>query len=74
MKSLFCFLLLHFLPRVYLGPELLSNIVISAPMILLESSSKVTETFDQLSFLPLGTVQGLLKAIQVITRSSKIFS
>uniref|UniRef100_A0A8B9RB86 FA complementation group I n=1 Tax=Astyanax mexicanus TaxID=7994 RepID=A0A8B9RB86_ASTMX len=46
--------------------ELLSNIVMSAPMILLESSSKVTETFDQLSFLPLSTVQGLLKAVQVI--------
>lgn len=39
--------------------------MVSAPMILLESSSKVTETFDHLSYLPLTTVQGLLKAIQV---------
>lgn len=37
-------------------------------MILLESSSKVIETFDQLSFLPLTTVQGLLKAVQVNSR------
>jgi len=34
-------------------------------MILLESLSKVTETFDHLSYLPLATVQGLLKAVQV---------
>lgn len=34
-------------------------------MILLESSSKVIETFDHLSCLPLATVQGLLKAVQV---------
>lgn len=34
-------------------------------MILLESSSKVMETFDNLSYLPLSTVQGLLKAVQV---------
>lgn len=34
-------------------------------MILLESSSKVIETFDHLSYLPLATVQGLLKAVQV---------
>ncbi|KAK1788907.1 hypothetical protein P4O66_015815, partial [Electrophorus voltai] len=50
--------------------ELLSNIVVSAPMILLESSSKVTETFDQLSFLPLSTVQGLLKAVQPLLKVS----
>uniref|UniRef100_A0A8B9K210 FA complementation group I n=1 Tax=Astyanax mexicanus TaxID=7994 RepID=A0A8B9K210_ASTMX len=50
--------------------ELLSNIVMSAPMILLESSSKVTETFDQLSFLPLSTVQGLLKAVQPLLKVS----
>lgn len=37
-------------------------------MIVLESSSKVTETFDQLSYLPLATVQGLLKALQVYNR------
>ncbi|XP_060770995.1 Fanconi anemia group I protein isoform X2 [Neoarius graeffei] len=50
--------------------DLLSNIVISAPMILLESSSKVMETFDQLSFLPLSTVQGLLKAVQPLLKVS----
>ncbi|KAI5627843.1 Fanconi anemia group I protein, partial [Silurus asotus] len=49
---------------------LLYNIVISAPMILLESSSKVIETFDQLSFLPLTTVQGLLKAVQPLLKVS----
>lgn len=38
-------------------------------MIVLESSSKVTETFDHLSYLPLATVQGLLKALQVHNQS-----
>lgn len=37
----------------------------SAPLVLQNSSSKVTETFDNLSFLPLDVVQGLLKAVQV---------
>lgn len=50
---------------VSISSDLFSDIVISAPMILLESSSKVTETFDHLSYLPLATVQGLLKAVQV---------
>ncbi|XP_058501147.1 Fanconi anemia group I protein isoform X1 [Solea solea] len=50
--------------------DLFSDIVISAPMILLESSSKVTETFDHLSFLPLATVQGLLKAVQPLLKVS----
>lgn len=45
--------------------DLFSDIVISAPMMLLESSARLTETFDHLSYLPLTTVQGLLKAIQV---------
>ncbi|XP_051548730.1 Fanconi anemia group I protein-like [Myxocyprinus asiaticus] len=49
---------------------LLSSIVMSTPMILLESSSKVTETFDQLSYLPLSTVQGLLKAVQPLLKVS----
>ncbi|XP_043084247.1 Fanconi anemia group I protein isoform X2 [Puntigrus tetrazona] len=49
---------------------LLSSTVLSAPMILLESSSKVTETFDQLSYLPLSTVQGLLKAVQPLLKVS----
>eukprot|EP00061_Rhincodon_typus_P018015 g46995.t1 len=46
------------------SPNLLSDIVISAPLILLDSSSKVIEAFDHLSYLPLSTVQGLLKAVQ----------
>ncbi|XP_040017935.2 Fanconi anemia group I protein isoform X2 [Gasterosteus aculeatus] len=50
--------------------DLFSDIVVSAPMILLESSSKVTETFDHLSYLPLTTVQGLLKAIQPLLKVS----
>ncbi|XP_072554442.1 Fanconi anemia group I protein isoform X3 [Paramormyrops kingsleyae] len=50
--------------------ELFADIVVSAPMILLESSSKVMETFDNLSYLPLSTVQGLLKAVQPLLRVS----
>uniref|UniRef100_A0A665VLE3 FA complementation group I n=1 Tax=Echeneis naucrates TaxID=173247 RepID=A0A665VLE3_ECHNA len=50
--------------------DLFSDIVISAPMILLESSTKVTETFDHLSYLPLATVQGLLKAVQPLLKVS----
>ncbi|XP_061825932.1 Fanconi anemia group I protein isoform X2 [Nerophis lumbriciformis] len=50
--------------------DLLCDIVTSAPMILLESSSKVTETFDHLSYLPLATVQGLLKAVQPLLKVS----
>ncbi|KAM3870643.1 Fanconi anemia group I protein [Diretmus argenteus] len=50
--------------------DLFSDIVVSAPMILLESSTKVTETFDHLSYLPLATVQGLLKAVQPLLKVS----
>nr|XP_046248910.1 Fanconi anemia group I protein [Scatophagus argus]XP_046248911.1 Fanconi anemia group I protein [Scatophagus argus]XP_046248912.1 Fanconi anemia group I protein [Scatophagus argus] len=50
--------------------DLFSDIVVSAPMMLLESSSKVTETFDHLSYLPLATVQGLLKAVQPLLKVS----
>ncbi|XP_076122446.1 Fanconi anemia group I protein [Alosa pseudoharengus] len=50
--------------------DLLSSMVTSAPMILLESSSKVLETFDQLSYLPLSTVEGLLKAVQPLLKVS----
>uniref|UniRef100_H2M7Z4 FA complementation group I n=1 Tax=Oryzias latipes TaxID=8090 RepID=H2M7Z4_ORYLA len=50
--------------------DLFSDIVVSAPMILLESSSKVIETFDHLSCLPLATVQGLLKAVQPLLKVS----
>ncbi|KAG2471095.1 FANCI protein, partial [Polypterus senegalus] len=45
--------------------DLFSDIVVSAPMILLDSSSKVIEAFDQLSYLPISTVQSLLKAVQI---------
>lgn len=45
--------------------DLLSSIVVSAPLVLQSSSSRVTETFDNLSFLPIETVQGLLRAVQV---------
>ncbi|XP_054954933.1 Fanconi anemia group I protein isoform X9 [Pan paniscus] len=45
--------------------DLLSNIVMYAPLVLQSCSSKVTEAFDYLSFLPLQTVQRLLKAVQV---------
>ncbi|KYO21079.1 Fanconi anemia group I protein [Alligator mississippiensis] len=50
--------------------DLLSNIVVSAPLVLQNSSSKVTETFDNLSFLPLDVVQGLLKAVQPLLKVS----
>ncbi|XP_075870862.1 Fanconi anemia group I protein isoform X2 [Nelusetta ayraudi] len=50
--------------------DLFSDIVISAPMMLLESSARLTETFDHLSYLPLTTVQGLLKAIQPLLKVS----
>uniref|UniRef100_A0A8C8R5B2 FA complementation group I n=1 Tax=Pelusios castaneus TaxID=367368 RepID=A0A8C8R5B2_9SAUR len=50
--------------------DLLSNIVISAPLVLQNSSSRVTETFDNLAFLPLDMVQGLLKAVQPLLKVS----
>ncbi|XP_014698045.3 Fanconi anemia group I protein isoform X1 [Equus asinus] len=50
--------------------DLLSNIVMYAPLVLQSCSSKVTETFDYLSFLPLQTVQGLLKAVQPLLKVS----
>ncbi|CAO2614145.1 Fanconi anemia group I protein homolog [Lemmus lemmus] len=49
--------------------DLLSDIVTYAPLIL-QSCSKVTETFDYLSFLPLQTVQGVLKAVQPLLKVS----
>ncbi|XP_026537635.1 Fanconi anemia group I protein [Notechis scutatus] len=45
--------------------DLLSSIILSAPLVLQNSSSNVTEAFEHLSFLPLDTVQGFLKAVQV---------
>ncbi|XP_062944841.1 Fanconi anemia group I protein isoform X1 [Cynocephalus volans] len=50
--------------------DLLSNIIMYAPLVLQSCSSKVTETFDYLSFLPLQTVQGLLKAVQPLLKVS----
>ncbi|XP_078097436.1 Fanconi anemia group I protein isoform X2 [Mustelus asterias] len=50
--------------------DLLSDIVTSAPLVLLDSSSKVIEAFDHLSYLPLSTVQGLLKAVQPLLKVS----
>ncbi|XP_042680082.1 Fanconi anemia group I protein isoform X1 [Centrocercus urophasianus] len=50
--------------------DLLSNIVVSAPLVLQNSSSRVTETFDNLSFLPIDTVQGLLRAVQPLLKVS----
>ncbi|KFW07858.1 Fanconi anemia group I protein, partial [Eurypyga helias] len=50
--------------------DLLSSIVVSAPLVLQTSSSKVTETFDNLSFLPIDTVQGLLRAVQPLLKVS----
>ncbi|XP_036787922.2 Fanconi anemia group I protein [Manis pentadactyla] len=50
--------------------DLLSNIIMYAPLALQSCSSKVTETFDYLSFLPLQTVQGLLKAVQPLLKVS----
>uniref|UniRef100_A0A8C0L353 FA complementation group I n=1 Tax=Canis lupus dingo TaxID=286419 RepID=A0A8C0L353_CANLU len=50
--------------------DLLSSIIMYAPLVLQSCSSKVTETFDYLSFLPLQTVQGLLKAVQPLLKVS----
>ncbi|XP_074256102.1 Fanconi anemia group I protein isoform X2 [Saimiri boliviensis] len=50
--------------------DLLSNIVMYAPLVLQSCSSKVTEAFDYLSFLPLQTVQSLLKAVQPLLKVS----
>ncbi|XP_004577990.2 Fanconi anemia group I protein [Ochotona princeps] len=50
--------------------DLLSDIITYAPLVLQSCSSKVTETFDFLSFLPLQTVQGLLKAVQPLLKLS----
>ncbi|KAF3818026.1 hypothetical protein GH733_014898 [Mirounga leonina] len=50
--------------------DLLSDIIMYAPLVLQSCSSKITETFDYLSFLPLQTVQGLLKAVQPLLKVS----
>nr|XP_020021060.1 Fanconi anemia group I protein isoform X3 [Castor canadensis] len=50
--------------------DLLSDIIMYAPLVLQTCSSKITETFDYLSFLPLQTVQGVLKAVQPLLKVS----
>ncbi|XP_074174446.1 Fanconi anemia group I protein isoform X2 [Rhinolophus sinicus] len=50
--------------------DLFSSITMCSPLVLQSCSSKVTETFDYLSFLPLQTVQGLLKAVQPLLKVS----
>ncbi|XP_048337616.1 Fanconi anemia group I protein [Sphaerodactylus townsendi] len=50
--------------------DLLSGLISYAPLVLQNSSSRITEAFDQLSFLPLATVQGLLKAVQPLLKIS----
>ncbi|KAB1257455.1 Fanconi anemia group I protein, partial [Camelus dromedarius] len=50
--------------------DLLSDIIMCAPLVLQSCSSKVIEAFDYLSFLPLRTVQGLLKAVQPLLKVS----
>ncbi|XP_075714290.1 Fanconi anemia group I protein isoform X2 [Rhinoderma darwinii] len=48
--------------------DLLSEIVLATPLLLQNSSSKLTETFDHLFHLPFSTVQGLLKALQPLLK------
>ncbi|XP_063170503.1 Fanconi anemia group I protein isoform X2 [Candoia aspera] len=50
--------------------DLLSSIILSAPLVLQNSSSNVTEAFEHLPCLPLDTVQGLLKAVQPLLKIS----
>ncbi|XP_059534254.1 Fanconi anemia group I protein isoform X2 [Myotis daubentonii] len=50
--------------------ELLANIVMHSPLLLQSCSSRVSESFDYLSLLPLQTVQGLLKAVQPLLKVS----
>ncbi|XP_032476075.1 Fanconi anemia group I protein isoform X3 [Phocoena sinus] len=50
--------------------DLLSDIIMYSPLVLQSCSSKVTETFDYLSFLPLQTVQGLMKAVLPLLKVS----
>ncbi|XP_032197931.1 Fanconi anemia group I protein isoform X1 [Mustela erminea] len=50
--------------------DLLSSIIVYAPLVLQSCSSKITETFDYFSFLPLQTAQGLLKAVQPLLKIS----
>ncbi|XP_068847581.1 Fanconi anemia group I protein isoform X2 [Capricornis sumatraensis] len=50
--------------------DLLSDIIKYSPLVLQSCSSKVIEAFDYLSFLPVQTVQGLLKAVQPLLKVS----
>ncbi|XP_010619360.1 Fanconi anemia group I protein isoform X3 [Fukomys damarensis] len=50
--------------------DLLSSVIMYAPLVLQDCSSKVIEAFDYLSLLPLQTVHGLLKALQPLLKVS----
>ncbi|KAJ8317546.1 hypothetical protein KUTeg_005450 [Tegillarca granosa] len=50
--------------------DLLSSTVMSSPQILLESTTKVREMFDYLSYLSPTSADGLLKAIQPLLKFS----
>ncbi|EHB18452.1 Fanconi anemia group I protein [Heterocephalus glaber] len=50
--------------------DLLSSVIMYAPLVLQGCSSKVIEAFDYLSLLPLQTVHGLLKAVQPLLKVS----
>ncbi|XP_005381612.1 PREDICTED: Fanconi anemia group I protein [Chinchilla lanigera] len=50
--------------------DLLSSVILHAPLVLQGCSSKVTEAFEYLSLLPLQTVYGLLKAVQPLLKVS----
>lgn len=53
-----------------ISTDLLSGTVMSSPQILLESTTKVREMFDYLSFLSPTSADGLLKAIQPLLKFS----
>ncbi|CAJ0966520.1 unnamed protein product [Ranitomeya imitator] len=46
--------------------DLFSDIVFATPLLMQNSSSKLIATFDHLFYLPFATVQGLIKALQVL--------
>ena len=50
--------------------DLLSEIVMSAPLFMLESMGKVREVFDYLTLLPPDTAQGLLVALLPLLKVS----
>ena len=54
----------------YIFSELLSSTVQSAPQILLESTQKIRETFDYLSFLSPTSADDLMRSIQPLLKIS----